>query len=515
MRIPQVVIVGRPNVGKSSLFNWLAGRRLAIVDPTAGVTRDRVYYLLALEDRRRKQGRDAGAVADRYIELVDTGGIGIVDRDDLSEEVERQIHYALDGADMVLFVVDCRSGLAPLDDEVTRRLRAVDCPVLVVANKADTLAMEDDTHEFAKFGWPVVPVSTLQGRNMGDLTTAILDRLPEDTDRVELDAEGRPISPVVEPEMKIAIVGCRNVGKSTFINTLTEQERMIVSSIPGTTRDSVDVRFEMDGKTFIAIDTPGVQRSRNIETDLDFYESHRAKRSIRRADVVLHFFDASKEINATDKQLAAIIAEEHKPCIFVVNKWDLYMGKVATSEWATYLRDTFRTMTHVPIIFITGQKGKNMKLLLNHAQHLFKQSRIRVSTSQLNRVIRGALEYQAPPLYQSSRRPKVYYGTQVAVEPPTIVLFCNVPKAFSQSYQRYLVNFFRDHLPFDEVPIRVMLRKREVLDTRDEVDSAMAAYQRKSHEDETLDADADMDVMDTDDNDFDEELNVHDTDFQP
>ena len=482
MRVPQVVIVGRPNVGKSSLFNWLAGRRLAIVDAVAGVTRDRVSHLVALADRRRRRrlaeddadGADdtgiAREIADRYIELIDTGGVGIVDRDDLSDEVERQIQIALDSADLVLFVTDCRDGAAPLDHEVARRLRALDVPILVVVNKTDTLKMEDATHEFSKFGWPVVAVSVLQNRNQGDLASAILDRLPEETSRVELDEDGKPIAPIAEPVMKIAIVGCRNVGKSTFINTLTRQERMIVSPVPGTTRDSVDVRFELDGKPFIAIDTPGLQRRRNIDTNLDFYESHRAKRSVRRADVVLHFFDASREITATDKQLAAIVAEEHKPCIFVVNKWDLYQGRVATGEWADYLRDTFRTMTHVPIVFVTGQTGKNMKLLLNHAQHLFRQARTRVSTSKLNRITRAALEYQAPPMYQSTRRPKVYYAVQVAVEPPTIVLFCNIPKAFSASYQRYLVNFLRDHLSFGEVPIRMMLREREETDTRDDVD---------------------------------------------
>ncbi|MDO4557430.1 MAG: ribosome biogenesis GTPase Der [Planctomycetia bacterium] len=479
MRIPQVVITGRPNVGKSSLFNWLAGRRLAIVDDMAGVTRDRVTHLIALDDRRRRRGREdlggTGEIADRYIELTDTGGIGIVDRDDLSDEVERQIQIAIDSADLVLFVTDCRSGAAPLDNEVARRLRGLQIPVLVVVNKADTLKMEDNAHEFARFGWPVVAVSTLQNRNQGDLATAILDLLPEDTSRVELDEDGKPVLPVTEPEMKIAIVGCRNVGKSTFINTLTKQERMIVSPVPGTTRDSVDVRFELDGKPFIAIDTPGLQRRRNIDTNLDFYESHRAKRSIRRADVVLHFFDASREITTTDKQLATLVAEEHRPCIFVVNKWDLYQGKVMTGEWADYLRDTFRTMTHVPIVFITGQSGKNMKRLLNHAQHLFRQSRTRISTSKLNRIVRAALEYQAPPMYQSSRRPKVFYATQVAVEPPTIVLICNIPKAFTDSYRRYLIGFLRDHLPFSEVPIRLVLRQREETDTRDDVERVITA----------------------------------------
>ena len=238
--------------------------------------------------------------------------------------------------------------------------------------------------------------------------------------------EATPDEALAEPEMKIAIVGRRNVGKSTFVNTLVQAERMIVSEVPGTTRDSVDVRFEMDGKSFMAIDTPGLRKTKSVRTDLDFYSMHRAQRSIRRADVVLMFFDAAERISKVDKQLCDYIAQQYKPCMFVVNKWDLVVDKMPTDEWVDYLRDTFPTMWYVPIAFITGQTGKNVQTLLNHAQMLYKQSRARIGTGDLNRLVRRALEQHPPPLHKN-RRPKIYYATQVATQPPTIVLFCNMP----------------------------------------------------------------------------------------
>jgi GTP-binding protein len=448
MGVPRVVIVGRPNVGKSSLFNWLAGRRLAIVDPTAGVTRDRLTHLVEIEDR--------------FVELVDTGGMGVQDSDDLTDHIEDQIQTAIDTAALILFVVDTRDGMTPLDEEVSKRLRYVNVPVLCVANKADTNALLPNADEFYRFGRKVLAVSAEQKRGRDDLLQAIAERLPPP------EAEEAP----AEATMKVAIVGRRNTGKSTFVNTLAQAERMIVSEVPGTTRDSVDVRFEMDGKAFLAIDTPGIRRRQSIQTNIDFYGSHRAERSIRRADVVLLFFDASQRISKVDKQLADYIAEQYKPCIFVVNKWDLLVDKMPTDKWVSYLRDSFRTMWHVPIAFVTGQTGKNIKALLNHAQMIFKQSLTRVGTGQLNKVIRAALEHSPPPLHQG-RRPKVYYATQVAAQPPTIVLFCNDPKALSKSYLRYLLGFLRDQLPYSEVPIKLYLRRRTSSDQTDEIDAKL------------------------------------------
>jgi GTP-binding protein len=430
-----VAIVGRPNVGKSSLFNWLAGRRIAIVDPTAGVTRDRVSTLIKADGR--------------FFELVDTGGMGIQDVDNLTAQVERQIETAIDQAHVLLFVVDVRDGLAPLDDEVARRLRYVTKPVLCVANKCDTPELEPQAAEFYKLGrGKLVCVSTLQNRGKKELLELIQERLPPPDE----------LAPNLDVAMKLAIVGRRNTGKSTFINSLAHSERMIVSEVPGTTRDSVDVRFESDGKVFVAIDTAGVRRKGSISNDIEFYSLARAERSIRRADVVLMFLDPRVRISKVDKQLAGYVLDHHKPAIFVVNKWDL-MLPMPTSKFGNYVRSTFPNLDFVPIAFITAKEGKNVHAVLNLAQNLHKQAGNRVGTGDLNRVVRMALEQQAPPLRQN-RRPKIYYGTQVAAHPPTIVLFTNSPDLFDPPYQRYLLKMFRDHLPFNDVPIKMYLRHR-------------------------------------------------------
>ena len=447
MSVPQVVIVGRPNVGKSSVFNWLAGKRLSIVDDVAGVTRDRVTFLMQEDDH--------------YFELVDTGGVGINDVDNLTKEIDEQIELALEVADVILFVVDSRAGLMPLDKEVAKRLRYVDKPIICVANKTDDPVHDAQAYEFYKLGrGKLVRVSAKQNRNRDELLDMILDRLPEP---VHVD----PLAEVEEP-IKVAIVGRRNVGKSTFVNTLAQAERMIVSEVPGTTRDSVDVRFEMDGKVIIAIDTPGLRRGRSVRTDIEFYSAHRAQRSIRRADVSLMFFDCTERISKVDKQLVKYIADNYKPCVFVVNKWDQMQGKMPTEKWVSYLRDTFRTMWHVPIAFVTGQTGKNVKALVNHTQMLFKQSRQRVSTGELNRLVRRALDNNPPPLLLH-HPPKVYYATQVSTDPPTIVLICNNPAGFAPTYQRYLLGVFRDQLSFGEVPIKLYLQRRRDNDDRNEI----------------------------------------------
>lgn len=438
MSVPQVVIVGRPNVGKSSIFNWLAGRRIAIVDDVAGVTRDRMIHLM------NERGR--------FFEIVDTGGIGINDVDDLTQEVEEQIQFAIDSAAVILFVVDARAGCAPLDEEVAKRLRYVDTPILTIANKTDNEVLDPQADEFYKLGrGKLIKISVHQNRNKHILINEIVDRLPPEEEATEEE--------VADAEMKVAIVGRRNVGKSTLVNTLAQAERMIVSEVPGTTRDSVDVRFELDGKAFIAIDTPGLRKTKSVRTDIDFYGMHRAKRSIRRADVVLMFFDAGQRISKVDKQLVKYIADNYKPCIFVVNKWDLMAGQMPTEKWVTYLRDTFRTMWHTPIAFVTGETGKNVKALFNHAQMLFSQGRQRVATSDLNRLIQSAMEHHPPPL-DHHRRPKIFYATQVAVQPPTLVLMCSNPKSFPPDYRRYLMGVFRDQLSFGEVPIKLYLQKK-------------------------------------------------------
>lgn len=449
MALPKVVIVGRPNVGKSSLLNWLAGRRIAIVDDVAGVTRDRLGALVQL-------GPDNEA---KFFELIDTGGVGMVDRDDLSSHVDEQIEAAIQEADLVLFVVDVREGLMPLDEEVARRLRYVNKPVILVVNKADDPALDEAGQEFYKLGrGKPVYVSAHQNRNKPRLLRMIEETLP-------FGSMDEPI----EETMKVAVVGRPNTGKSTFINTLAHSERMIVSEVPGTTRDSVDVRFELDGLPFIAIDTAGVRRKAKIRDDLDFYSIHRAERSIRRSDVTFLFIDPTQGITRLDKQLADYIAKQYKPCVFVVNKWDLIRSD-PTSPSAEAMRRTafgvqhaFRTMSYAPIAFITAKTGKNVKALLNLSQTMFKQASRRVGTGELNRILREAVETH-PPAMRENRSPRVYFATQVGVQPPTVVLFVNKPSLFDATYQRYLLNVFREKLPFRDIPIKLYLRARSQTD---------------------------------------------------
>jgi GTP-binding protein len=440
--IPKVVVVGRPNVGKSSLFNWIVGKRIAIEDPTAGVTRDRLVQRVELDGR--------------VCDLVDTGGMGFDDPDGLTSQIDRQIESGLAEAALVVFVVEVRSGLLPADRDVAERVRKTGATVLLVANKADDPKFDVHAHEFDSlgFGEPLV-VSVRQNRNRDDLIEAIVEHLPEAWP--EEEAEGAEL-----PEMKLAIVGRRNVGKSTFVNALAKEERVITSPLAGTTRDSVDVRFEVDGHPFLAIDTPGLRRAKSRKTDIDFYSTHRAQRSVRRADVVLLFFDATEPIGKVDKQLADTVAEESKPVVLVVNKWDLYAGDVKQQEWVQYLRDTFRTMPWAPVEFVTAKNGRNVKAVVDTAQRLFRQSRTRVPTAKLNAILRGAIEANQPPADTRGKPVRIFYATQVETAPPTIVLSTSAPKSVSDPYRRYLLGVLRKHTPFREVPIKLLVRGRTV-----------------------------------------------------
>ncbi len=483
MSVPKVAIVGRPNVGKSSIMNWLAHKRISVVDPMAGVTRDRVTYLMH--------------VADRYFEMIDTGGVGIVDVGELTDEVDTQIRIAMEQADLILFVVEGSAGITALDQEVSRRLRRIDTPKVIVINKCDSPKLDREAATFHALGdshMELIPVSVKGNRNQEELLQVILRNLPEPD---ELEAEqGEDLDEV--PELKLAIVGRRNVGKSTFINQLAETDRVIVSEIPGTTRDSIDVRFQMDGKSFVAIDTPGVRKRKSLANDVEWYGLARAKRSIRRANVVLMFLDCTETISRVDKQLVSEIHEECKPCIFVTNKWDLAVNKSA-EDWSDYVFKHFSHMRHVPIAIITALTGKNVKKLINLAQAIYKQSRQRVPTGVLNRVVRAAVKNWAPPLRQN-RVPRILFAVQVASEPPTIVLKCNAKELFDEDYKRYLLGVFREQLPFKEVPIRLYFRSKDADPDQAEREEAKA---RRLEEEENSFDDLEDDLLT--DADFDDE----------
>ena len=455
MSEPTVAIVGRPNVGKSSLFNWLIGHRVAIVDPTSGVTRDRVTHPLHLETQDGQ----------RTVLLTDTGGMGVIDRDGLTDDVETQIDFAIAAAELILFVVDAQTGPTDLDRTVARRLaeamrkRDMPVPVQLVANKCDNPNYEHEAtafYKFRQFGDPLF-VSVTGNVGKADLEEAIAGKLPFGED-------------VKAPTgIKIALVGRRNVGKSTFINALAKSERMIVSEVPGTTRDSVDVRFEHNGRLLTAIDTAGVRKRTSLADSIEFYSYARAQRSIRRADVVLFLFDPLAPVSRVDKQLSHYINDNHKPCILVVNKWDLTEG-VATGDYSDYLDKVFPMLTHAPRVFTTAKTGRNVTRIVDLCQNLHQQAHARVSTPQLNKVLRAAVDHQ-PPAYQQNKRPKLYYVTQADGLPPTLVFFCNHPKLITPAYKRYLANVIRDRLPFEEVPVKMEFRRSR---DKDKVDAAIA-----------------------------------------
>ncbi len=438
MALPVVAIVGRPNVGKSSLFNFLARRRTSIVEPTAGVTRDRVTTICDIDDV--------------YFELVDTGGHGIVDHDDLSEHVERQILYAIDQAHLILFVVDAREGLNPLDcqtAELLRRLKHAERARLI-ANKVDEPHMDAQIGEFIRLGFgDPLAVSALSGNGRTALRELIKDAVSGVTQEIPAD-----------PVMKIAIVGKRNVGKSSFINALAGEDRVIVSEIPGTTRDSIDVRFEKDGRTIVAIDTAGVRKKNKIADDIEFYAYSRVTRSIRRADVILFLIDATVPVGQVDKRLANLISTEYRPCVVVINKWDLAKGRASAEDYGEYLTKILPEVRYAPVAFTSAVTGRNTYSTIDLATELFKQSQTRVGTGQLNQALREAVSAHQPRSKRGGKAPKLFYATQVSTQPPTIVLFVNVPGLVTTTYRRFLLNRFRETLPFGEIPIRLLLKGR-------------------------------------------------------
>jgi GTP-binding protein len=436
MAIPVVAIVGRPNVGKSALLNCLAKRKISIVDPMAGVTRDRVGIILDVNET--------------YFELVDTGGYGVEDADGLTERIEGQIQFAVNRASLILFVVDAREGVTPLDQKVAARLRKQETPVLLVANKIDRGADEGLVGELYALGFgDPMQVSALHGRGRQDLLDALVAGL------APLAGE-KPATPT----LKLAIVGRRNVGKSTFINCLAGEDRLIVSEVPGTTRDSVDVRFEKDGRVYVAIDTAGLRKKRKIADDVEYFGYSRAFRSIRRADVVLFFIDATVPIGEVDKRLGTYIVEQFKPCVLVVNKWDLAKGRASTEEYGAYFAKILPGLDFAPIAFTTAMQAKNVQSTLDLATTLHKQAGVRVSTAELNAHLEEILALRGPSPKRGAKRPKIFYGTQIGVRPPTLVLFVNDPAAITPEYQRFLLNRFRERLPYDEVPIRLLFRAR-------------------------------------------------------
>lgn len=437
---PRIAIVGRPNVGKSTLTNRLAGRRVSITEPTAGVTRDRISVGATIR----------GDTGSRYVELVDTGGIGIVDRDDLGPLVESQVAAAVKVADLVLFMVDARDGVTPLDQEVAKLLRGIETPVLLLANKAESEKIGWEVDAFYKLGMErdPMPISAQNGNGLDDLIQAICGLLPEATDE-----EVR-----IEPTLKLAIVGRRNAGKSTLVNAFAGDERVIVSEIPGTTRDAVDVLLERDGETVMVIDTAGVMKKKKIEDAVAFYSEARVQKAVRRADVVVLLFEAERPLSALEKRLARFIVDNHKPLVLGANKWDLVDGDVSPSDFKKYLDDELPGVRFAPVSFLSAKNGDGVWDTLDLARDLFRQGSTRVSTGELNRVLEDALKARVPS--SKGYRVKVYYATQVDTSPPTFVLFVNDRRLIGKDWLRYLEHRLKEAFEFDEIPIQILVRNR-------------------------------------------------------
>ena len=498
-RLPRVVIVGRPNVGKSSLLNMLANRRISIVDPTAGVTRDRVGAEVELapleepdlfDDLPEGAARDAAqAGADRalQLEVIDTGGYGIVDTQSLESDVERQIGAGLAQADVVLFVVDAQSGVVPLDRTVAKVLResgvggsgnVMNKPVVVVANKTDSEKYEPDALEASSLGLgPAVPVSANTRRNQKRLNAAVRVAVAAAPERAEGSEAGW--NDAGEGGLKIALVGKRNAGKSTLLNALVGHERVIVSEHEGTTRDSVDVRVEMPADfeagpdaeplVFTAIDTAGLRRARSLADDIEFYGQHRSLRSVRRADVCLFLLDATLPISQVDHLLSQEILKHQKPTVIVVNKWDLVNGRMTEEQYVEYLDDALKGLTFAPVVFISAKEEDGLREAVGMAFNLHEQAGCRVGTGELNRFFEGVFAKRGPGASKHGKQAKMLYATQVSEYPPTLVCFVNDPELFDHNYEQYLMNRIREELPFSEVPVKLMFRGKQKMTAEERI----------------------------------------------
>jgi GTP-binding protein len=461
MSKPIVAIVGRPNVGKSTLFNRLAGERLAITDEVPGTTRDRLYA-----------EAEWGGVS--FI-LVDTGGLEVQSskpkaqkklEDDLVAQVQAQAQMAIAEADVILFLVDVKDGLTTSDEEVAQVLHRSAKPVLLVVNKADNRALREAAVEFYALGLgELYPISALHGTGTGDLLDQVVGAFPVPSPPPP--ARGGWGGEELEA-VKIAIVGRPNVGKSSLLNMILGQERAIVHEAPGTTRDAIDTPMEWEGQPVVLIDTAGIRKRGRIQRGVEKYSVLRALKAIDRADVVLLLLDAVDGVTAQDAHIAGYILEEAKSVVVVVNKWDL-VEKACTEPsrsnagtmqaFEQHVRTTLRFLDYVPVLFVSALTGQRVEQVLPTALRVQEERLIRIPTAELNRVVQEAVARHAPPS-KAGKRLKFYYATQAAVDPPTFVFFVNDPRLVHFSYERYLENRLREHYGFLGTPLRLSFRKR-------------------------------------------------------
>ena len=439
MSLHRVTIVGRPNVGKSSLLNRVAGRRVSIVEPTAGVTRDRVAVTV-----------DWGG---KEFEFIDTGGLGLVDDHLLKEHVEAQIEVAIQGSDLILLVVDGKEGLVPMDQMVARHLRRMSEKVQLVVNKVESTWEEYSVSDWIKLGFgDPIPVSAAEGFGITDLLDEVVDKLPASAEILKSSEDEE------DDTMRIAIVGKRNSGKSTLVNLLVGEERVIVSEIPGTTRDSVDVLVDHGDKKLLLIDTAGMRKKSSIADAIEFYSQARVFSAIRRAHAVLHLFDITEEISQVDKKIAEFCIRLSKPVLIVGNKLDL-AEELASAKWDAYIKQQLPGLAFAPVSFVSALEGENVPDTVDVLFELRKQSRRQIPTAKLNAALQEAKEKLRPR--SRSVLPKLFYGTQVGTEPLSIMIFVNEPRIFRGQYERYLMHYLQKEFDVEEVLIKLIFRRRD------------------------------------------------------
>jgi len=431
-----VAVVGRPNVGKSTLFNRLTEERQAIVHDEPGVTRDRIYGQVEWTGHE--------------FDLVDTGGLVPRSEERFEAAIREQVLITLEEADAILFVVDCTTGITNLDEEIAARLRKARQPVFVVANKADNDARRLDAAEFYSLGLEnVFAISSINGSGTGDLLDAVVAALPEE--------------PIVEEEdeaPRIAFIGRPNVGKSSLTNRLLGEQRSIVTEVAGTTRDSIDARTTVNGREVVLVDTAGLRKRARVQENVEFYSLLRTERAIQRCDVAVLLLDGSLGLEMQDARVLRQAEDLNKGLLIVVNKWDLVPKETNTArDWVKSIRDRLGLMAYVPIEFVSALTGQRAHRVIEAALKVHDERLKKVSTSELNEVIQAATAAQHPPTYRGTYI-KIKYATQVKARPPVFAMFCNHPEGIKESYRRYLENKIREAFGFEGVPLALSFRKK-------------------------------------------------------
>ena len=433
-----VAIIGKPNVGKSTFFNYLVGQRLSIVEDTPGVTRDRVY------GETNWRGKD--------FTIIDTGGIEEKANDVISIQMRLQAELAIDVADVIVFITDVTTGITPDDRDIALMLKRSKKPIVLVCNKVDDFKkLENDTYEFYNLGLGrPYPISSAHAKGIGDVLDAIYEHLPEKDENDE-DKE----------YIKVAIIGKPNVGKSSLVNKILGENRSIVSNIAGTTRDAIDSKFENEHGKYIFIDTAGLRRHSKVEENIEKYSVLRTELAIERADVCLLMIDANEGVTEQDTKIAGLAHEAGKAVIIAINKWDEYNKENGTLE--NYTKDVYNKLSYLsyaPILFISAKTGQRVEKLFELINEVSNNNAMRIATSVLNELLAEAVAIVQPPT-DKGKRLKVLYMTQVSTKPPTFAIFVNDKKLFHFSYERYIVNKLRQEFNFKGTPIRILVRERE------------------------------------------------------